>query len=108
MSQEKEGWGTKVVDRLSRDLRRAFPDMTGLSARNLIYMRQFAASWPDRSIAQRTAAQLLWRINQALLDKVEDPDLRLWYAEKAIELGLSRDMLAAQIDSRLHQREGRV
>jgi hypothetical protein len=41
--QEREGWGTKVIDRLADDLRRVFPEMTGLSARNLKYMRSFAA-----------------------------------------------------------------
>jgi predicted nuclease of restriction endonuclease-like (RecB) superfamily len=41
--QEKEGWGARVIDRLSADLRQTFPDMQGLSARNLKYMRAFAA-----------------------------------------------------------------
>ncbi len=40
--QQAEGWGAKVIDRLSADLRAAFPDMGGLSARNLKYMRAFA------------------------------------------------------------------
>ena len=33
--QRDEGWGAKVIDRLAADLRHAFPEMTGLSARNL-------------------------------------------------------------------------
>ena len=33
--QATEGWGARVIDRLGDDLRRAFPDMTGLSGRNL-------------------------------------------------------------------------
>jgi predicted nuclease of restriction endonuclease-like (RecB) superfamily len=40
--QHAEGWGTKVIDRLARDLKAAFPDMQGLSSRNLKYMRAFA------------------------------------------------------------------
>jgi predicted nuclease of restriction endonuclease-like (RecB) superfamily len=40
--QEREGWGAKVIDRLAGDLGKAFPEMTGLSARNLKYMRAFA------------------------------------------------------------------
>ena len=105
---ENHGWGAKIIVRLSQDLRSAFPDMSGLSVRNLKYMRQFAAAWPDREIGQRAAAQLPWRTNQVLLDKLDDPELRLWYAEKALELGLSRDMLVVQIESRLHEREGRA
>src|SRR5689334_18025090 len=44
--QQTEGWGTRVIDRLADDLHRAFPDMTGLSARNLKYMRAFAQAYP--------------------------------------------------------------
>ena len=40
--QENEGWGTKVVERMSADLKAAFPDMMGWSPRNLKYMRTFA------------------------------------------------------------------
>lgn len=40
--QQEEGWGSKVIIQLAKDLKRAFPDMTGLSSRNLKYMRAFA------------------------------------------------------------------
>ena len=56
--QEKEGWGTKVVSRLAKDLKREFPEMKGLSLRNLKYMRAFAEAWPDKQIVQRSAAQI--------------------------------------------------
>jgi len=46
--QEQQGWGAKVIDCLSYDLKSAFPDMTGFSPRNLKYMRKFSDSWPDR------------------------------------------------------------
>jgi hypothetical protein len=63
--QRREGWGTKVIDRFSADLRREFPDIQGLSPRNLKYMRAFAAAWPDRQIVQQVAAQIPWfRVGQ--------------------------------------------
>ncbi|MCA9559617.1 MAG: hypothetical protein KC583_13755 [Myxococcales bacterium] len=37
--EQAQGWGAKVIKRLSVDLRLAFPDMKGLSPRNLLYMR---------------------------------------------------------------------
>lgn len=104
--QANEGWGSKVVDRLSKDLKRDFPDMKGFSSRNLKYMRKFAQSYPDREIVQRCAAQIPWRHNQILLDKVKDHDQRLWYAQKSMENGWSRDILAMQIESNLYQRQG--
>lgn len=56
--QHTEGWGAKVIDRLAADLHRAFPDMTGVSARNLKYMRAFARAWPDDNFVQQVVAQL--------------------------------------------------
>ena len=48
--QEVEGWGTKVIERIARDLKREFPDMKGFSSRNLRYMRAFAQAYPDEKI----------------------------------------------------------
>jgi predicted nuclease of restriction endonuclease-like (RecB) superfamily len=106
--QEREHWGAKVIDRLSADLREAYPDMSGLSPRNLKYMRAFAAAWPDPSIVQRVVAQIPWRSNIAILDKLDDPTQRIWYAEKTIEHGWSQPVLCFQVESQLHSRQGRA
>ena len=106
--QDREGWGAKVIDRLSADLKRAFPDATGFSPRNLKYMRAFAAAWPDPEIVQGPLAQLPWYHQLALLDKLSDAGSRLWYASQAVGQGWSRDVLAFQIDSRLRERAGRA
>ena len=82
--------------------------MSGFSPRNLKYMRAFAEAWPDRAIVQRTVAQLPWRSNLALIEKLEHPEARLWYAQKTIENGWSRDILALQIESGLRERQGRA
>jgi predicted nuclease of restriction endonuclease-like (RecB) superfamily len=54
--QDQQGWGARIIDRLSADLKDAFPEMSGFSPRNLKYMRKFAESWPDRTMVQRTVA----------------------------------------------------
>jgi predicted nuclease of restriction endonuclease-like (RecB) superfamily len=82
--------------------------MSGFSPRNLKYMRAFAAAWPDAEIVQRTVAQLPWRSNLALLDRLSDSETRLWYAQKTVENGWSRDILALQIDGDLHKRQGKA
>lgn len=56
--QEKDGWGAKVVDRLAADLAAAYPEMRGLSPRNLRYMRTFAAAWPNGPTLQEPLARL--------------------------------------------------
>ena len=78
--QAQQGWGAKVIDRLAADLHRAFPDMTGLSPRNLKYMRAFADAWPDEPIVQGPLAQITWYHNIALLEKLRTVAERLWYA----------------------------
>jgi len=104
--QEREGWGTKVIDRLADDLRQAFPEMTGLSSRNLKYMRSFAEAWPDGGFVQQVVALLPWGHNVRLLDAIRAPEERAWYARQAIEHGWSRNVLAHQIDSNLFARQG--
>ena len=56
--QRKEGWGSKVIDRLAQDLRREFPDLKGFSARNLKYMRAFAEAYLDKEFVQQVVAQI--------------------------------------------------
>lgn len=102
---EVEGWGTSVIQRLSRDLRTSFPGMKGLSPRNLAYMRSFAAGWPD-GVLQQPAAQLPWTHIQVLIDKLDERPLRDWYAARDVEHGWSRNVLTNQIMSRLHERAG--
>lgn len=104
--QAEQGWGSKVIDRLSQDLRAAFPEMKGFSPRNLKYMRAFAEAWPGPEFVQQAVAQLPWYHQLALLDKLQTPEARRWYAAKAIEHGWSRNVLVMQIESRLMERSG--
>jgi predicted nuclease of restriction endonuclease-like (RecB) superfamily len=106
--QERAGWGARVIDRLAHDLRDAFPGMKGFSPRNLKYMRAFAAAWLDPKIVQEVLAQITWYQNLALLEKLEDQNDRLWYARAARSHGWSRNILAMQIDSRAHERQGKA
>jgi predicted nuclease of restriction endonuclease-like (RecB) superfamily len=56
--QQQQGWGAKVIDRLSHDLRDAFPDMKGFSPRNLQFMRAFAELYRDGEIVKQLVSQL--------------------------------------------------
>jgi predicted nuclease of restriction endonuclease-like (RecB) superfamily len=106
--QREGGWGAKVIDRLAADLQRAFPEMTGISARNLRYMRDFARAWPFEEFVQQVVAKLPWGHNTHLLDLVKAPAEREWYARQAIENGWSRNVLVHQIESGLYGRCGRA
>ena len=84
-NQKQQGWGTKVIGRLSADLMREFPDMRGFSTRNLKYMRKFAQEYKSRTIVQESLAQITWYHNLALMEKISDKSERLWYADKTVK-----------------------
>lgn len=104
-SGDRDG-GAGVIDRLSADLRAAFPDMKGFSARNLNYMRLFARECPDLLILQQAAAKLPWFHLVTLLTSLQDSTLRNWYAQEALQRSWPRGTLALQIKNQLHLRQG--
>ena len=106
--QQREGWGARVIDRLSMDLREAYPDMQGFSPRNLLFMRSFAEAWPDVEKVKQLVSQLPWGHVIRLLQRVKEPATREWYIRKSIEQGWSRSILELQIDGQAHERQGKA
>lgn len=106
--QNQQGWGTKVAERLSRDLLLGYPNMRGYSPRNLNYMLAFARAYPNKSIMQTVSAQLTWSHNTALLDKVKSGSARDWYARQALEHGWSLNALHFHIAADLYGRQAKA
>ncbi|WP_205765075.1 PDDEXK nuclease domain-containing protein [Aggregatibacter actinomycetemcomitans] len=106
--QATQGWGSKVIDRLGRDLREAFPEMKGFSTRNLKYMRAFAEAWLDFEIVQQLVAQLPWGHNVLLLNRIKTEEARLFYTQKALAESWSRTTLEIHIKNRLYERQGQA
>ena len=104
--QQTQGWGSKVITRLAKDLKREFPEVTGLSVRNLKYMRAFAEAYQEKELVQQLVAQIPWGHNVRLLDKVKTLKERRWYIKQVIANGWSRNILEMQIDSNLYERQG--
>jgi predicted nuclease of restriction endonuclease-like (RecB) superfamily len=102
--QHDEGWGARIIDRLAADLHRDSPEMTGLSARNLKYMRAFAEAHSDSEFVQQVVAQMPWGHNIRFVEAIRDPAEREWYAGQVIEHGWSRNVLIHQIESGLFHR----
>jgi predicted nuclease of restriction endonuclease-like (RecB) superfamily len=132
-AQNDKGYGKKVVEMLSADLRREFPAMQGFTANNVWRMRAFYSAYAETSKklaqpVQESASEKLarpvqeldkdgppaevaglpWGHNILLLQKLDRAADRLWYARAAMEHGWSRNVLALQIESRLHERQGRA
>lgn len=104
--QQSEGWGTKVIDHLSADLREAFPGMEGLSPRNLLSMKLFAQAFSAGEIAKQPVSQLPWGHIVRLLQMVKDPAARAVYIQETIAHGWSRSIMQMQIERQLHLRLG--
>lgn len=91
--QKKSNWGDKILEQLSTDLKKTFPDMKGFSTRNLKYMRRFARTYPDFEIGQQPVAQISWSHNILLMQKCSDEKEQLFYAQKALQNGWSRNIM---------------
>jgi predicted nuclease of restriction endonuclease-like (RecB) superfamily len=108
IAQQNHGWGAKIIDQLSKDLRSEFPESKGFSTRNLKYMRKFAEEYPAVTFVQEVLAQLTWYHNITLLEKVPDKQARLFYANMAAIHGWSRNVMVTQIETALHKRQGQA
>ena len=117
--QGTEGWGKKVIDRLAEDLQAAFPGESGFSRANIYQMRQYFFAYRNHpEIVQQPAGQLdgppqamtviPWGHNTVLVQKLKDPLKRLWYAKQIVANGWSRAVLVHQIETALHERQGKA
>ena len=110
VAKSSEGWGAKVIDRLSHDLREAFPDLRGFSPRNLKYMRTFASVWPDREIVQRTVLHKFRGSSNVTSFSTRSRIIKpaCGTPKKSAKRAGAEDVLATQIEAKLHEREGRA
>lgn len=131
--QKEQGWGTKVIEQLSVDLQNRYGSDSGYSARNLGYMKSFAAEYPDfpflqvplakfrempflqarlakftvsadGEFVQVPLAQITWYHHISMLSKVKDPALRSFYMTETSIQGWSRDIMMMQIENNYHMK----
>ncbi|MEA2113669.1 MAG: PDDEXK nuclease domain-containing protein [Patescibacteria group bacterium] len=121
--QNRLGWGSKFIDRLSKDIKQKYPDISGFSIRNLKYMRAFADAYPDfpfvqvplaqnenkeNKFVQVSLAQITWYHHISLLTKVKLQKERAFYIAATAENKWSRDIMLRQIESNLYKRSGKA
>ncbi len=113
--QKREGWGAAVIPRLATELKNELPELKGFSERNIKRMLAFYRDYPDPDaiVPQPVAllsGSLLWMVPWAhhaiLMDKMADLATRIWYMEKTLANGWSRNILAMQIEAQAHVRQG--
>jgi predicted nuclease of restriction endonuclease-like (RecB) superfamily len=97
--QEQFGWGKSVVEKLSADLKKEFPDLSGYSARNLWDMRRLYLEYKDNEKLRRLVAEIPWGQNLVIMYRVKDYREREFYTRKTFEYGWTRDVLIHQIEA---------
>ncbi|MGC8642821.1 MAG: PDDEXK nuclease domain-containing protein [Isosphaeraceae bacterium] len=122
--QAKAGWGESVVEKLSRDLTRAFPRARGFSPRNLWRMNQFFLDHSSPEFLSHAVTELgikgegeklsqavreflagvPWGHHANALAKVSDPAAKIYYVRATAQLGWTRDVLLNQIKAQAYER----
>ena len=111
--QEKEAWGSQVIERLAKDLQTSFPGVGGFSRANVFKMRAFylacvKVSQAVRQIEDLPFFRIPWGHNIILLTKLKEDAHRLWYAKQALINVWSRSSLEDWIRSDLINRQGKA
>ena len=102
---ENSSWGNKFIDNVAIELKMSFPNLKGFSVRNLKYMKSFYNEYKDDEEFVQLVAQLPWKHNITLMQKVKDKEIRKWYMSKCLEEGWSDNILVYQIDTDLYNRQ---
>ena len=103
--EENSKWGNKFIDNVAIELKNTFPNLKGFSIRNLKYMKTFYNEYKDDAEFVHLGAQLPWKHNITLMQKVKDKTIRKWYMKKCLEEGWSKNILIYQIDTDLYKRQ---
>jgi len=93
--QKKEGWGSKVIDNLSKAIRSQYPNKKGYSRRNIFYMCQFASAYPleilnkmveVNSLLQNPTLEYVLNLTKELNLLVQDPLELIQFTENQIDI----------------------
>jgi len=118
MISEKESlWGDKLIEQVAQDLQREFPNVKGLSRRNLFYAMSFYKYYSEpihcqlseninNDLVQQLVAQIPWGHNILIFTKAENREVALFYINQTISNQWSRATLKTQIENKLHLRQG--
>ncbi|MDO4698134.1 MAG: PDDEXK nuclease domain-containing protein [Pasteurellaceae bacterium] len=110
---EKEkaySWGDIFLQKISEDLKKDFPDMSGFSAQNLKHIRYWYKFYSANITAEieTLIKSIPWGHNQRIMYKCETVNQALFYIQKTLDNGWSRSVLEHQIDSNLYARQGKA
>lgn len=77
--QTQFGWGKSIIENLSKDLQKEFPNENGFGMTNLSMMRRFYADYQDNTILQPLAEEIGWTHNVIIMQKCKTTEERRFY-----------------------------
>ena len=102
---ENNKWGSSFIDTLAKDLKIEFPNLKGMSARNLRYMQKFAKEFENDEFLQHDVAKLPFSSITTIMDQVKNKEERKWYIKESVKNGWSRPIISHQIETKLYERQ---
>jgi predicted nuclease of restriction endonuclease-like (RecB) superfamily len=96
-------WGKSTIADFAKDLSISFPNNTGLSRRNIFYMRQFYSEYKNYPELLKLAKEVSWRTNIIIMTKVKNLEARFFYLQMAAETLCARDVISNQISAMAYE-----
>jgi len=106
--QKEAKWGDGIIEKISSDLKKEFPNMKGFSVTNIKYMRKWYLFWSKSPQVVDEIFRIPWGHNREIITKCKNIDEALFYVKKTIENGYSRAVLIHQIESNLYGRSNKA
>ena len=101
-------WGEGIVKQISADLKNEFPNQSGFSKDNLYFMLRFYRFYANAGvIVEQAVKQIPWGHNILIFSKAKQLDIALFYINETLKNNWSRSVLDIQIDTKLHERQGK-
>jgi len=109
---EKGNWGSSIVEELSKDLKKEFPNQKGFSRSNLFSMKKWFEFYSKSELEiekiQQLVGQIPWGQNVVIISKSKSIGEAIFYSKKTIENNWSRSVLLHQIELGLYERQGKA
>lgn len=104
LSQNKEGWGQSIVEKLAKDLQVRFPGIRGYSSRNLWNMRNYYLTYESNEKLQRLSAEISWSHNCIIMTKCKEQLEREFYLKMSRQFDWSMYRLQDEILSQTYEK----
>lgn len=102
--QQEKGWGKSIVEVLSEEIKKDFPDVQGFSSRNLWNMRNFYIEYKDNEFLQPLVAEISWTKNIVIIEKCKEPLEREFYIKMTKKYGWTKDVLINHIENKSYEK----